>query len=96
MLGGDKAPAATFAIDAKTVIYERGTSKDSATYKREMDDFLAKLAYADPNSATVYLAPEPYERVALRLSDVTTGVLVAITPNTADPKTAATIFVARP
>ena len=94
MLGGQGAPSATFKINAKTVISTRGDSKDPAAYKKEMQDFLSKLAYADPDSPHVYLAPDPYEHVALRLSDLKAGTVVAITPSIADPKTAATIFVA--
>jgi len=94
VLGGQAAPSATFKIDAKTVIYARGASKDAAAYKKEMNDFLAKLVYADPDSPGVYLAPEPYERIALRLTGLKTGDLVAVTPLPADQKTAAAIFVA--
>jgi len=94
VLGGQAAPTATFTIDSKTVLYKRGAPKDPDAYKEEMQEFLAKLAYADPDSPDVYLAPEPYERIALRLGDLKPGDLVAVTPLTADQTTAATIFVA--
>ena len=94
VLGGETAPSATFQTNAKTLLYKRGASKDAAVYKKEMDDFLAKLAYAAPDASVVYLAPEPYERVALRLSDLKTDTLVAITPSADNLETAATIFVA--
>ncbi|MEK7601049.1 MAG: hypothetical protein AAB480_00765 [Patescibacteria group bacterium] len=94
VLGAQAAPSTTFQTDAKTVIYARGASKEPALYKKEMQDFLAKLAYADPDSPNIYRAPEPYEHAALRFADLKTGALVTVTPTTADPETAATIFVA--
>ena len=94
VLGGQAAPTATFQIDAKTVLYKRGASKDPAVYKKEMNDFLAKLAYADPDSPNIYRAPDPYEHAALQLSDLKTDTLVAITPSADNLETAATIFVA--
>ena len=94
VLGGQVAPTATFQVDQSTVIYKRGAPKDPDVYQEQMQEFLAKLAYADPNSPNIYLAPEPYARIALQLTGLKTGDLVAVTPLPADQKTAAAIFVA--
>jgi hypothetical protein len=81
------------AVNAKTEIFRQGPKKDAQTFKKETEEFQAKMAYA--RQGVVYAAPDEYEHIEMKLSDIHIGDAVVVTPASpaASKPTAASVQV---
>lgn len=81
-----KLQKVTIQIDSETEIYKRGTSKDANAYQKEMDAFLAKIENAG-DAGVVYIAPDRFEHIAVKTSELAAGTSVIVQFRATEDKT---------
>lgn len=92
--------SAVVQINSDTEIFKRGALKDQAAFQQEENAFQQKVEHANV-PGTIYLSPDPYTHIPLKLSDIVPGSLLYIIPTEnpqklTDSITAASIQVTLP
>jgi len=77
--GAPATTTMTVAINSSTEIYKEGAPKPDAAYQQEMAAFLNSVQY-NTTPGAVYLAPDPNQHIASKLSDISVGTFVLVFP----------------
>jgi hypothetical protein len=66
----------TVALTSATQFYRRGAMKDADAYQKEIDEFQETINTYAVGSDQIFMAPEPYVKTPIALSDIHVGASV--------------------